>query len=390
MPQDLLLFISGVGIIQAALLAALIYFYPKSDRSVNIFLALYMICFCIPMSIPIIQHYFTWQILILIDPIPLLSGPFLYFYIRSFKENITWKKMWPHLVMFGAYVVLDISLFIDFINQFQFSSVVPEEVVHHPSSIVRVSFRLIQMIAYFFLANHQLRLYKRSIIQLFSETSKINLDWAKGLLNGYLFLVLFMLLIWVLIQTRPEHFALLVMINTAAVTPYLYLITFKGTRQPTLWQIEQTNKEHVEEEFKIAERVDHAASETKRATMSQERSDEIVKKVLETMAGEKLYLQSELALQELADKLQVHAYLVSQAINEGLGKNFYDLVNGYRVEEASRLLSADNDRAAKIIAVAFDSGFNSKTTFNTVFKKFTGLTPSQFRDKRSTEASLQS
>ena len=152
MSQEMLLFICGAGILQAALLSALIYYHPNSDRSVNLFLALYILCFCIPMCSPVIQHYFAWQILILIDPVPLLSGPMLYFYVRSFREEITWRKAWPHLVLFGAYIVLDISLFTEFFSKYEFNSTVPVEVVHHPSSILRVSGRLVQMIVYFFLA----------------------------------------------------------------------------------------------------------------------------------------------------------------------------------------------------------------------------------------------
>jgi AraC-like DNA-binding protein len=66
-----------------------------------------------------------------------------------------------------------------------------------------------------------------------------------------------------------------------------------------------------------------------------------------------------------------------------LNKTFYDLVNGYRVEEAKRLLLDPKSKNNKILAIAFDSGFNSKTTFNTVFKKFTGFTPSDFKEQHA-------
>jgi AraC-like DNA-binding protein len=63
-------------------------------------------------------------------------------------------------------------------------------------------------------------------------------------------------------------------------------------------------------------------------------------------------------------------------------ENFYDLVNGYRVEEAKRLLLDSKSINYTILSVGFEAGFNSKTTFNTVFKKFTGFTPTEFRDKQ--------
>jgi YesN/AraC family two-component response regulator len=98
------------------------------------------------------------------------------------------------------------------------------------------------------------------------------------------------------------------------------------------------------------------------------------------MEKEKLYQEPELTLQQLAGKLEVPNYQVSQAMNEGLKKNFYDLVNGYRVEEAKRLLTDEKNKNFTILSVGFEAGFNSKTTFNTVFKKFTGLTPTAFRE----------
>ena len=100
------------------------------------------------------------------------------------------------------------------------------------------------------------------------------------------------------------------------------------------------------------------------------------------MEEEKLYQETELTLQQLSDKLGLHTYLVSQAINEGLKKNFYDLVNNYRVEEAKRLLLHPKNVNYTVLSVGFEAGFNSKTTFNTVFKKFTGLTPTEYRDKQ--------
>ena len=99
------------------------------------------------------------------------------------------------------------------------------------------------------------------------------------------------------------------------------------------------------------------------------------------MEQDKLYRETELTLQQLSDKLQLPTYQVSQAINEGMKRNFYDLVNSYRVEEAKRLLKDRKSMNYTILSVGFDAGFNSKTTFNTVFKKFTGYTPTAFRNR---------
>jgi YesN/AraC family two-component response regulator len=116
--------------------------------------------------------------------------------------------------------------------------------------------------------------------------------------------------------------------------------------------------------------------------LSDSRIKEIITKVLEAMDIEKLYQEPELTLQELSARLKFPSHQVSQAINEGMKKSFYDLVNGYRVDEARRLLLDSKNRNFTILSVGFEAGFNSKTTFNTVFKKFTGQTPTEYRDNQ--------
>jgi AraC-like DNA-binding protein len=71
--------------------------------------------------------------------------------------------------------------------------------------------------------------------------------------------------------------------------------------------------------------------------------------------------------------------LLSQAINERTGQNFYDFVNFYRVETVKERLKDPEKRDMNVLHIAFDAGFNTKATFNAVFKKSTGLTPSQYR-----------
>jgi len=100
---------------------------------------------------------------------------------------------------------------------------------------------------------------------------------------------------------------------------------------------------------------------------------------IQLIENEKIYLKNDLKLQDLAKLVDVTEYQLSQAINVGLKQNFYDLINRYRIQEAQRLLKDPAHSHETIIAVAMDSGFNSKSVFNTAFKRITGLTPSEFR-----------
>lgn len=112
------------------------------------------------------------------------------------------------------------------------------------------------------------------------------------------------------------------------------------------------------------------------------RFPELKEKLIQYMDSNKPYLKSDLKISELANSFSVPAYHLSQLINEEFFVNFYDFINKYRVEEAKKLLIEDT-RNYKILAIAYEVGFNSKATFNRVFKKFTDLTPSEFKEKFS-------
>lgn len=86
----------------------------------------------------------------------------------------------------------------------------------------------------------------------------------------------------------------------------------------------------------------------------------------------KLYKEMGLSLTEVAEKMDVQPYLMSQAINACLGKNFFELINSYRVEEAKNLLLDDSWSFHIIVGIGYEAGFNSKTAFRTSFKRFTG------------------
>jgi AraC-like DNA-binding protein len=95
------------------------------------------------------------------------------------------------------------------------------------------------------------------------------------------------------------------------------------------------------------------------------------------MSREQLYKENDLKLETLAEKLNSNRHFVSQVINQYYKTNFFDFINANRIDEAKRLLVDDHE--LNIIEIAYAVGYNNKVTFNTVFKRFTGLTPSEYR-----------
>ncbi len=371
------------GILQAALLSAVIIFYPKSDKSVNFFLAAYVIVFSVPMTGPVIMYFATWHYSVLLRAMLLLSGPTLYLYVISFKETVRLRNVWFHFIPFLFQLAFDIRLIAASLDKYPNSVSPPAEVVADPLTIAMFLFRIAQMGFYVVLCWRALNHYQTAIRHLYSETSRINLSWLRWLINGNFALMMVMLFLYPFVLQNPDRLSFFGLINVCAVIPYLYMATFKGVTQPTLWQIKPgLSHQKVEEEIREVERLENNSVSERKRTVDADKTAEIVSRAIALMENEKIFRTTDLTLQELADRVEFPAYQVSQAINDGLKKNFYDLVNGYRVEEAKRLLLDPKTSNHKIIALAQDAGFNSKTTFNTVFKKFTGYSPSEYRDSQ--------
>jgi AraC-like DNA-binding protein len=112
--------------------------------------------------------------------------------------------------------------------------------------------------------------------------------------------------------------------------------------------------------------------------LAQEK-DSLSQQLVRHLQSEKPFKQPELTLRELSEQINTRPYYLSQVINETLNTNFLDFINQYRVEEAKALLHDPKFDQFTVIAIAFESGFNSKSAFYNAFKKFTGTTPSKFR-----------
>jgi AraC-like DNA-binding protein len=97
------------------------------------------------------------------------------------------------------------------------------------------------------------------------------------------------------------------------------------------------------------------------------------------MDTERPWRDSDLTLAALAERLATTPHRLSEVLNAQLGQSFYDFVNGYRVREVQRRILAGEAQRVTMLTLALDAGFASKSTFNLVFKKHTGQTPSDFR-----------
>jgi AraC-like DNA-binding protein len=99
------------------------------------------------------------------------------------------------------------------------------------------------------------------------------------------------------------------------------------------------------------------------------------------MEIEKVYNDPDISLASLAEKLSISTHLLSQVLNERLNRNFSDFINSYRIEEARRIFRAPGGAREKVEMVAFDVGFKTLMAFYNAFKKYTRMTPAQYKKK---------
>lgn len=226
---------------------------------------------------------------------------------------------------------------------------------------------LIQALFYTGLSYITIRKHQRKIQQFSSNTEGIDLNWLE-----YIILVLFMVnIIYVIYNLFYDPKSLNFFINTVFLL-VIYLVGYYSLKQKEIYPLEEKQREEL---ITIDEVSD--PEEVKKKLISDEELSKIKTALEDLMEVEKPYLESELNLIRLAEMLSVSTHHLSYVINTGFEKNFFQYVNEFRVEHAKILLK-ENTKLS-ILGIAYESGFNSKTSFNTTFKKLTGQTPSEFK-----------
>ena len=225
----------------------------------------------------------------------------------------------------------------------------------------------IQLIVYWVLSYYKLNRHQKNIRLINSTTKPINLNWLNLVLIG----IVCMIFLWFNELSFKIRFL-------SAFAPYGYVIGILFICYYLLAQKEIYP-------FEDAELEDITAvinSEVKVKEIKQRLADgelnAIKNRLVFLMDEEKIYLDNELNLPQLAKRLAVSSHDLSYALNRGFNKNFFEFVNAYRVAEAKKLMLSDKYKHLNILGIAYSSGFNSKTTFNISFKKETHLSPTQF------------
>ena len=353
--------------------------YLKKRNTSDLFLALILLIICYE-QICYTVGFMGWynefrntKINYFLIPLGLGIAPLIYFYVKSVTtSNFKFKKKdWWHFIPALSLITYRFSIYF-------YDSVQPgfndtqngvlkltlDEAIILPL-LVFVSFA--QMLLYLAFTFQLFYNYRKRIQEFFSNTYKLELNWILS------FLIVFTLLF--LYSSIQDVVGSLIVdlsytqrwwLNIFMALVVLF-VGIKGyfTDTTKLNKLSFTftpNPESIPE-----------ISEIKNNT-----SELDIEKVVNFMKTEKPYLNPDLNLSDLANELQMNRTQLSQIINSGFQKNFNDFINEYRVNTFKEKINSGEHKQLSLLGLAFDSGFNSKATFNRVFKKLTQTSPSEY------------
>jgi AraC-like DNA-binding protein len=214
--------------------------------------------------------------------------------------------------------------------------------------------------------------HKRNTKNYFSNIERRELNWLFLLTIGFTLFIYFTYSLWIFTDFFPLSLSLKLL--TVVLSGYVLILGIYGYRQESIF----LEKDSKSDEGNLTDSKRRSYQKTFLDPVEREL---INQKLTVIMLEEKPYLESEITISELAARLGISVNKLSRVINEDHHHNFFDFINTYRVNEVKQLLISSKTNDSKIESIAYDCGFNSKSSFYSIFKKHTHLTPTEFKEK---------
>ena len=301
--------------------------------------------------------------------------PLLYLYVRtSINENPRFQR--KDLLHFIVPLILLLeSIVIPGMYEIEEGLYLAPKI--NVPTIIYNGISLVFISVYIVIIFRKIRSHQKELPNLFSFTSsRITLNWIKIVILLFVFnwvITGLALAINVSVESQMIDPGLVFFINLGI---FSFAISYFGFFQPSIFFAHKGSE--LVPEIRQAPAVETERTKYKKSSLTEERATEYLERITALLESERLYLQPDLTIQEISDKLEVPKHYLTESLNTYMGKNFYTLINEYRIIEFKKLAAEEKNKHLTLLALAYDSGFNSKSAFNLVFKKQTGETPSQF------------
>jgi AraC-like DNA-binding protein len=352
------------GILQSVIVAFILILSRKGNRHANRLIGIFVF---------ICSLHFSWSLVIDLN-LPdifkevfwfpysylLALGPLLYFYSRSLSQSGCGiaRKEFFHFLPVAIEVLMQLFFIIAGIRNNVVHYVVPGFLFFRVAELTAAA---VSILMYGKLSLNLIRKHEETLVQNFSSQKNITLSWLLKLIK-------YLRVLWIFWLAFELSFFFFLRFQMHFIPVYLLLYALLAIiAYSNYWiSIRALNKsESLTEQTAVSVSVE---TQNVYSRLSETEINRHIEDLERLMKVEKLYLHEALALRTLAIRLQADPNLVSFVLNNVLHKTFYDYVNEFRIEEVKRKISDPAYAHLKIVEIAYECGFNSKATFNRVFK----------------------
>ncbi|UPT71388.1 MAG: helix-turn-helix domain-containing protein [Flavobacterium sp. JAD_PAG50586_2] len=249
--------------------------------------------------------------------------------------------------------------------------------INHTSNNITILLHIIysiQLFAYLLFTYLKITNHQKNLAQFSSTVESVDLKWLKNIIISIIIMSPLCILssLFNFFPSSSHNFeffkGLISLIG-------LFYIAFYSMKQKEIYPFNTEDKKQINSIIHETNTYD----EIRKKLISDSQLKEYVTDLSTIMKTEKPFLECELSLVKLASRMNISTHLLSYIINKGFNENFYQFINRYRIEEAKKLIVNPQMNHLSFQGIGFEVGFNSKTVFNTTFKKCTGQTPSEFK-----------
>jgi putative ABC transport system permease protein len=351
----------------------LLGFAKKINRAANRFLALALatvvlwMAWVLGVDIRLGTYFPLWSWLPL--QFSLILGPLIYFYVLK----MTWpayKFRWKDLLHFSPLLLQQDTLVLEIRESIRTGAATYDTVIFRQLNPVLQLAAFISVVIYLYWSFRLIeRFYKRLEFNNASDRYRYELRWLRHLLTGFGLLWL----LWIPYAAR-DYFYYHHQFGMHAYYP-LYLLL-------AIMMIWIAAAAFLRQEAGVPVQASSVSKPMPASALKQKGA--WLKKVMEVNL---FYRDAELSLTSLAEKLDIHPHELSRIINVTLRKNFNDFINEYRIREVTRKMRDHSCDHLTLLGIGYDSGFNSKATFNRTFRQLTGKSPKEYNDDLKKERS---
>ncbi|MCE7991039.1 MAG: helix-turn-helix transcriptional regulator [Roseivirga sp.] len=348
----------------------------REQRLANQLLAAYLLFICFSLLTSYLRETGLLEqfphLLGLDSGITYVCGPFLWFYALLVTRKITvlkWRDAW-HLIPFILHYVYVYFVIIKEPEAFKLALIRGETSLSNPDFVLWSNgAKILHSFIYYAFIYRLISNWEKSVQQQKSMTKLVELKWLRWILMVILAISVVMT-IW-FVTYLVFHISIINGLMGALINVLLfvlvYAIVFFALRYPGLFKGQETEEKRTSHSQKYAQ-----------STISNDESKIHWQKVASYMEASKPYLKANLTIADLAQVLDLPVKTLSQTINENSGKNFFNFINQYRVEEFKVRAADPSNGHLTLLAIALDCGFASRSSFHAIFKKLENCTPKQY------------